>query len=177
MELPERVSEWATSCLDMKKVPEREVLKHICRGRGAEIMEFLVDRLKSKRQADHIRDNLRLNGVEVKSSGQSRSERKAALLKRRLQYGDKLESLQNNINKLRADMSFSGHKLVHAHGKLRQTGKKQALMELQRAQIENQSKQLENILEELFYTVEKASTVVCSKTRTISNPSGLQSEL
>mmetsp|Transcript_8902 Transcript_8902/g.39394 ORF Transcript_8902/g.39394 Transcript_8902/m.39394 type:complete len:147 (-) Transcript_8902:1559-1999(-) len=117
MELPERVSEWATSCLDMKKVPEREVLKHICRGRGAEIMEFLVDRLKSKRQADHIRDNLRLNGVEVKSSGQSRSERKAALLKRRLQYGDKLESLQNNINKLRADMSFSGHKLVHAHGK------------------------------------------------------------
>ncbi|KAJ8902697.1 hypothetical protein NDN08_006017 [Rhodosorus marinus] len=158
MELPEKVSEWATSCLGMKKVPEREVLKHICRGRGAEIMQFLVERLKSKEHADLIRANLRLNGVETKGSGQSRSERKTALLKRRLQYRDKLESLQNDINKLQTELSFCGHKLVQTHGKLRQTGKKQALMELQRVQIQNESKQMENILEELSYTVEKAST-------------------
>jgi len=101
MALEDQVVKWAAEELALRNVPDVEDLRLLSRGNGAAVLRFLVERVRSRENIDHVRKNLQLHGMLSIGPGQEQVMQKLALRRRQRVAEEETAKIEAQLKALR----------------------------------------------------------------------------
>lgn len=96
------LASWAGNELGLRNVPSVDDLRLLCKGSSSAAFRFLVERVRSHEHAEHIRNNLRVQGYMRKEENSKAAE---AATKHALRA--RLQKAQAEISRLRSEIKQS----------------------------------------------------------------------